>query len=156
MIKINSLFIAGLAWALAIGLTSCIPPKPTEKEIVGLWVERRATSRVDDDGPCAYFEFSAVGQFRAYQIPREYFIGRSVPLQHLTRVDASGTWTLDVSAEDPFALHRVRLDFGPVPGFPLGFSSGLLITYPPERVLLAGLSDDPDVTFYKKDKPECR
>jgi hypothetical protein len=122
-----------------------------------LWVERRETSKVKDTEPCAYFEFSDNGTFEARYMPREYFnLGRSLPLEYLTRIDATGTWTLDTSSTDPFALHRINLEFAPVPGFPLGFSGHLSITYPPSRDLRAGVPDDPWVIFSKKAEVKCK
>jgi len=148
-----------LVWLVLLSLSvsvSCVPQSPTKDEVNGLWVERRDTSRLKDAGPCAYFEFSDGGQFKAYNIPREYFIlDQSLPLKYLTRVSATGSWALDTSSRDPFALHRINLDFDPIPGFPTGFSSHLLITYQPERVLLAGVADNPWVIFYKKTEPKC-
>ena len=149
------LIVICLALVLLSVSASCVPT-PTKDEIDGLWVERRDTSKFNDHGPCAYFEFADTGIFKAYDVPREYFsLDQSLPLKYLTRIEATGTWTLDTSSRDPFALHRLELDFDPTPGFSYGFTSHLLITYPPERVLLAGLSDDPWVVFYKKAEPKC-
>lgn len=142
---------------VVLGLAGCIPTSPTRADIIGLWVERRESSRVKDEGPCAYFEFSETGMFKAHQIPREYFIlDRSLPLTRLTRIDATGSWVMDPIPADPFALTKLQLTFDSAPGYPEGFTSQLSITYPPERVLLAGVADNPWLTFYKRSEQKCQ
>lgn len=156
MSAVNWWLLVSFASLLVTALPSCLPAKPTEEEMVGLWVERRSRSQVQGDFACAYFRFAEDGRFEAHNLPNEYFVGLSYPLEHLAVVEAQGTWALDTQSKDPFALHRVLLRFGPMPPYPIGYDDHLYITYPPERVLLAGVPDTPTLTFYKREDIQCK
>ena len=146
-----------LAVSLVITLAACIPPKPTREEVIGRWVEQRSRSKFKDDGPCAYFEFSENGRFEAHQMPADYLVWEGFrPRGFPPRLDTKGTWTLDTSSSDPFALHDINLAFDAVPGLMSSFTRSLSLTYPSPRALLAGVPDDPKLTFYKRDDIKCQ
>jgi hypothetical protein len=157
MTKAKRVLLVWLVLLLSSVLASCVPPRPTEDDVVGVWVERLDRSNVKDAGPNACFQFASGGRFSAFNTPRQYFIseGQSRPLTYVTRIDATGTWELDLSSKDPFAVFPINLRFDPGPKNPFGFYSHLRITYPPKRALLAGLPDDPDAQFYKRAEPTC-
>ena len=107
----------------AILLTACQLVKPSDADIVGTWVEQ---PRSEQRPPaCGAFVFFDGGRFTAHQLPRHYFdpSGYSGP----ARIDAQGSWTLDVTSSDPFAVHQVRLHFDTAPVFPEGFDMPLYI-----------------------------
>lgn len=87
-----------------LSLTGCLPHKPTREDIVGVWIGYYASNRE----PAGSFEFFEDGTFQARDIPREEFFDWGLPPQ---RIDAQGTWELDVSSNDPFAVHRINLAF---------------------------------------------
>ena len=120
---------------------------PTKQDIVGLWVEDRATSDSGRPAICGSFEFYANGRFKAQNIPSEHFF-----IKPSGRIDASGSLKLDVSSNDPFAIHRVELISDPVEGFPLGFGSELGVTTD-ERALFIGTNTH--IVFHKRDSAKC-
>lgn len=149
MVRGNNFLYIWIICLLPICLVACVAQKPTPESIVGLWVERRTSSKSGDTVVCASFKFSGDGRFEARDIPREYFVllGMSP-----TRIDATGSWRLDTSSKDPFAWHRVNLAFDPIQGFPLGFDS-YLSAYGGE--LFAELGEGNRITFVKRDKAGC-
>ncbi len=92
---------------LTFMLGACLPSKPAREDIIGLWVEHPTSS--ENPTQCGSFEFFENGRFEAKNIPREYFIpaGYDAPEQ----IDAEGSWELDTSSNDPFAIHRIKLLF---------------------------------------------
>ncbi len=83
-----------------LSLVGCAPP--TRDDILGTWIGYYASNRE----PAGSFEFFEDGTFEARDIPVEEFLW--APPQ---RIDAQGTWELDVSSNDPFAVHRIILVF---------------------------------------------
>jgi len=151
MLKSNKLFLGGLVCLLSVGLTACVLRKPIPEDIIGLWVERRPTSRVGSYTPCASFSFSAGGRFEVHNIPREYF---TFPGPRIG--SASGSWQLDTSSTDPFALRVINLTFDRSTDS-YAFESRLLIsTDGRERILFAWYGDESNrITFVKRNKVEC-
>lgn len=137
---------------LSVVLISCLPVKPTSNDVVGLWVERDETEGGKTvTAPCAYFRFLPEGQFKARNMPLKYFT-LSVPSG---RVDASGTWRLDTSSKDPFALHKIVLIFDPNPrGFPRGLETSVLFPVGSRDQFWTGV-ESPMATFVKKASAEC-
>jgi hypothetical protein len=147
-----------LALIYSASLASCVPPAPTDNDIVGLWVEDRPSAKYDDGGPCAYFVFAADGHFQVYNIPRrftglDFWIAPSS--RSMARVDSNGTWWLLPSCRDAFALCPLELTFASELGHGFDSVAQLRITYPPERALLLGLPDDPYLRFYKRSELLC-
>jgi hypothetical protein len=110
--------------ALLVALTACqLSSEPTQEDILGLWLEyseNNITSNI-----CGSFEFYNDGWFEAKNIPSDHFIREDyVP----ERINARGTWILDTSSNDPFAVHRIELIFLPIEGFPAGFESVLYLS----------------------------
>ena len=128
-------------------LTACLPSKPTQDDILGVWVEH-STSK-NPPSKCGSFEFFEDGQFEARSIPKEYFvpIGYDSP----ERIDTHGSWELDTSSNDPFAVHRVILLFSPIEGLPSEFEGVLYIALGKD-LLYAGV--DESVLFKKGEKCE--
>jgi hypothetical protein len=108
--------------AIAFLLAGCLISKPTNNDIAGLWIEHPIDNEISQ--PCGTFEFFDDGRFEAKNIPSKYFMSiGNLP----ERFSASGTWVLDVSSNEPFAVHQIKLGFAPLDGFPLGFDSILYI-----------------------------
>ena len=140
---------------LAIGflLTGCLFSKPTNSDIVGLWVE--SSSDKDNAQSCGTIEFFDDGTFEAKNIPGKYFMPSIYRKEENSpeRFEASGTWELDTSSNDPFAVHQVELDFAPLEGIPLGFDVAIYIPLGGSGdALYAGI--DNTVFFHKGEKCE--
>jgi len=131
---------------LTVLLAGCLITKPTTDDIVGLWVEHPTDKEISH--PCGTFEFFEDGKFEAKNIPSKYFIDSEYLPE---RFDTSGTWELDTSSNDPFAIHQVRLDFDPFERFPLGFDGDIYIAVGGET-LFGGM--DESVLFVKGEKCE--
>jgi hypothetical protein len=130
---------------LTFVLGACLPAKPSREDIIGLWVEHRISD--ENPTPCGSFEFFEDGHFEAKHIPREYFIpaGYDAPEQ----IDAQGSWELDTSSNDPFAVHRIKLLFSPTEWLPSSFERVLYIALGRD-LLYAGV--DESVLFKKGEK----
>lgn len=104
-------------------LAGCLPSKPTREDIIGIWVEHPTSG--EKHFPCGSFEFFEDGHFKAKNIPQKYF----VPAGYYSpeRIDAHGSWELDTTSIDPFAVHRIKLLFSPIEGLPSSFESVLYI-----------------------------
>lgn len=128
-------------------LAACLPSKPTEENIIGVWVERSTNGQKASQ--CGSFEFFEGGQFEANNIPREYFVpaGYDTP----ERIDAHGSWSLDTSSNDPFAVHRVVLLFSPIKWLPSKFE-GVLYIAVGGTLLYSGIDDT--VSFKQGEKCE--
>jgi hypothetical protein len=137
-----------MIWSLALSLIACIPATPVDSDIVGVWVEDQPRSMSEGTVICGSFEFFPDGHFEAWSIPLEYFSDSS-PM----RINASGSWELDTSADDPFAVHRVELLFEPVPTLPLGFGSEFGISTD-GHVLFQGQEGN-RILFVKKEVAGC-
>ncbi len=118
----NTLRSMFLTLILAVFITSCLSSKPVQEDFEGLWGEYPSRN----DGACGLFEFFGNGEFEAKNIPRRYFIPDGK--QSLERFDTHGTWKLDLSEDDPFAIHRIVLFFAPIEGYTLGYERILLIS----------------------------
>jgi hypothetical protein len=130
---------------LSFMLGACSPSKPTREDIIGLWVEHPVSG--DNITPCGSFEFFEDGRFEAKDISREYFIpaGYDAPEQ----IDAEGTWELDTSSNDPFAVHRIKLLFSPTEWLPSSYGRVLYIALGRD-LLYAGV--DETVLFKKGER----
>lgn len=87
-----------------LSLVGCLPHVATREDIIGVWVGYYASNHK----PAGSFEFFEDGTFQARDIPREEFFDWGLPPE---RIDAQGTWELDVSSNDPFAVHKINLGF---------------------------------------------
>lgn len=131
---------------LAFLLAGCLISKPTNDDIVGLWVEHPTDKEISQ--PCGTFEFFNDGRFEVKNVPSKYFMSiGNLP----ERFSASGTWELDVSSNEPFAVHQIKLGFAPLKGFPLGFDSILYIAVD-GGLLFGGV--DANILFAKGEKCE--
>ncbi len=150
MLKGRKLAFCLVVCLLSSVLAACLPQKPVPDDVIGLWVERYE----DDDvrtpvALCAaYFRFFPDGRFEAHNIPARFFYGKG------PRVDTSGTWRLDTTSNDPFALHKIHLRFAPIPGeygvttsvvFPIG-----------SRDVFWTFVERPSATFGKEDEARCQ
>jgi hypothetical protein len=140
-IKISSLIAR--VFLISSLLSGCVLSKPTKEDILGVWTEQ-PTGR-GKPSFCASLEFFDDGRFEAKSIPREYFVPALYPSP--PRIDAKGSWELDTSSKDPFAVHRIRLVFDASPGFPSGWGKVLYIAVG-GGLLMAGV-DDP--MLFEKD-----
>ena len=144
--RLTEIRLISIVWLLALTLVSCLPSRPTEKDMVGLWTEYRTSN--DHSSPCASFEFFGDGTFEAKNIPSDRFVYEGYLPEH---INVHGTWKLDTSSNDPFAVHRIVLVFDPFKGFPLGMGSVLYIPVGGAgNSLYEGV--DNSVLFWKGDK----
>ena len=134
-------------WILVLILGACLPSKPVREDIIGLWVEHPTSG--ENPTRCGSFEFYEDGHFEAKKIPREYFvpIGYDAPEQ----IDAQGSWELDTSSNDPFAVHRIKLLFSPTEWLSSSYERVLYIAIGGD-LLYAGI--DESVLFKKGEKCE--
>lgn len=123
----NKLPFCGIVWLLTISLTACTLSKPAREDIIGQWVERERTCGSDSAASCGCFEFLSDGRFEAWNIPSEHFTLDYKDMFPI-RFNASGVWELDASSDDPFAIRRVKLTFGPMQGFPWSYGNELAIS----------------------------
>lgn len=121
-----------------LSLTGCLPHKPTREDIIGVWIGYYAYASGGQQ-PAGSFEFFEDGTFEARDIPREEFFDWGLPPQ---RIDAQGTWELDVSSNDPFAVHKIRLEF-PEFNSELGIMIG-------GKMLFTGLLEGDGLRFEKQ------
>lgn len=156
MVRRSNFIRAGMIYLLSTILTSCFPVKPVPANVAGLWVEREET---DGGGgrsaTCGFFRFSPDGAFEAQNIPFKHFT-LSV---RSGRGDASGTWQLDSSSSDPFALHKIVLRFRPTPGtpwYPRGLERSVVFPVGSRDVFWTS-SESPRAIFVKVNngKGEC-
>jgi len=146
MNKIQVLIHYSTILVIAFLMTGCLISKPTNSDLIGLWVEHSTDK--ENSQPCGTFEFFEDGKFEAKNIPSKYFIS----LGYLPeRFDASGKWELDTTSKDPFAVHQIRLGFAPMERFPLGFDS-LLYVAVDGGTLFGGVDDN--VLFTKRETCE--
>jgi hypothetical protein len=109
---------------ILVTLAACqLSSKPTKEDLVGMWVEQfvnQSTSNI-----CGTFEFFEDGRFEAKNIPSDHFIQKGYLPE---RINTRGTWILDITSDDPFAVHQIELIFSPIKGFPDGFESVLYLS----------------------------
>lgn len=143
MNKIQVLIRCSTLLFIAFLMTGCLNSRPTNSEIIGLWVEYSTDKDIIQ--PCGTFEFFEDGKFEAKNIPSKYFMSfGNLP----ERFDSNGTWELDTTSKDPFSVHQIGLSFAPLERLPLGFDSVLYISVDGET-LFAGVDDN--VLFTKEE-----
>jgi hypothetical protein len=98
---------AVVALGVSVLMVACLPQKPQEGDIIGLWVERRGMYCDDKDLPCASLEFHPDGSFEAKNLPMEHFTFT----HYKQRRDVSGTWQLGEPGTDYYDT-KIGLKFG--------------------------------------------
>lgn len=141
----QKIFISFLFVSISlIGLTACIPRKPTTDDIVGLWVQGTSEQIPSEGNICAYFEFFSDGKFVARNIPLNYLFGRNPSL-----VNLQGTWYLDPSPKDLFGYNKINIETEYIQSQLFVWVSNFEIYF------YAGYEDEP-YFFTKVEKLDCK
>ena len=145
MNRYRTLIFCITMWALAFALVACIPSIPSREDIIGLWIEYPTGNK--EPSLCGSFYFFEDGHFEANNIPGEYFMSVSNE-----RINADGTWELDISSNNPLAVHSINLVFAPIKGFPLGFDDSMFITIE-GKGLFAGMDNS---VLFTREGGKCK
>lgn len=142
---------------MVLSLSSCLPNKITNTDIIGLWKEAFYSPSTLAGTKCGSIEFMESGKFEAFNIPKDYFSPVHFPIDPSQRVNASGNWKLRPSSNiDPYNHREIELI---VDGDPdsLNYNSAMLISVVGEPMLYADIGNlDDSVIFTKNEDEWCK
>lgn len=104
MVLKNKLLLIGLSLLVLVTTIFCGATLPTEKNIVGTWVETKASCDHQEEA-CATIEFFPDGTYETTNFP----LGLIFDDLTSPRVDGTGTWEYVEVDDFPFEIFETRL-----------------------------------------------
>ncbi len=129
-------------------IVACSSLKPTEKELVGLWIEdSRYCQGISN---CGTIQMNADGSFEAYNISEDCF--GYVSTSGNSRINGRGTWQLK-TGEDVLSSPQIDLHFDANPqiGTP-AYHSTIYSTLGKDNNLYCWVKDESDSIYFRRNK----